>query len=162
MCNVRKGGLVVGFALLMNVFFLFVHNCIIGEIFSVFRLLFSRGFVCFWCVCGVIARGALRSSFLLELSIWFRFFRWPSIRMAGVVNGFIVPDTVEVEDGIVDVISGLRGSQAEGAVDEYVRYTGRQEWPVRVFRRATTCEVGGREVTVEPGVVKCADGDYRA
>ena len=46
--------------------------------------------------------------------------------MEGVVNGLIVPDTGEVEDGIVDVISGLRASQAGGATGGYVRYAGRR------------------------------------
>ena len=89
-------------------------------------LLFSRGFSCFRCVRGVLARGALRSSFLPGRSLRVRFFRWPSIGMEGVVNDLIVPDTGEVEDGIVDIISGLRGSQAGGSAGGYVRYAGRR------------------------------------
>ena len=99
---------------------------------------------------GVFARGALRSSFHLELSLWFHFFRWPSVGMADVVKDFIVPDTVEVEDGIVDVVVGLRCSQAEGAGGDYVRYTGRRVFVEEVF---SVCPAG----TVTRGVLRfCA------
>ena len=99
------------------------------------RLPFSRVFSCFRCVRGILARGALRSSFLLGRSLWFHFFRWPSIGLAGVVNDLIVPDTGEVEDGIVDVISDLRGSQAGGATGGYVRYAGRRVFVKGGFSR---------------------------
>lgn len=40
-----------------------------------------------------------------------------------MVNDFIVPDTVKVKNGFVDVVADLRGSHADGAVGGYMRYT---------------------------------------